>query len=34
MTLYNALIHKLPQENQNIKSILLKLTMGKPVEVK
>lgn len=34
MTIYNALIHKLPQENDNIKNILLKHTMGKPVEVK
>jgi large subunit ribosomal protein L1 len=34
MTLYNALIHKLPNEQNNIRNILLKLTMGKPVEVK
>jgi len=33
MTIYNALIHKLPNEDQNIKNILLKLTMGSPVEV-
>jgi large subunit ribosomal protein L1 len=34
MTIYNALIHKLPNEEHNVKSILLKLTMSKPVEVK
>lgn len=34
ITLYNALIHKLPNEDQNIKNMLLKLTMGTPVEVK
>jgi large subunit ribosomal protein L1 len=33
-TIYNAVIHKLPQEENNIKNVLLKLTMGKPVEVK
>jgi large subunit ribosomal protein L1 len=33
-TIYNALIHKLPQEENNIKDVLIKLTMGKPVEVK
>jgi len=33
-TIYNALIHKLPQEENNVKNVLLKLTMGKPVEVK
>jgi len=34
LTLYNAILHKLPQEDQNIKTVLVKLTMGKPVEVK
>lgn len=34
MTIYNAVIHKLPGELNNVKSILLKLTMSKPVEVK
>ncbi len=28
---YNSVIHLLPQELQNIKSVVLKLTMGKPV---
>ena len=34
LTVYNALIHKLPGEQNNIKSVLLKLTMSKPVEIK
>jgi len=34
ITVYNSLIHKLPSEQNNIKNMLLKLTMGKPVEVK
>ena len=34
MTIYNALVHKLPSEHHNIKNVLLKLTMSKPVEVK
>lgn len=34
LTIYNAVLHKLPNEVHNIKSVLLKLTMGKPVEVK
>lgn len=34
LTIYHALIHKLPQEEHNVKEVLLKLTMGKPVEVK
>ena len=34
LTLYTTLIHALPKEENNIKSILLKLTMSKPVEVK
>lgn len=33
MTIYNALLHKLPGETNNIKSILLKLTMGKPLRI-
>ncbi|MFH1064305.1 MAG: 50S ribosomal protein L1 [Candidatus Woesearchaeota archaeon] len=34
LTVYNALIHKLPNEGDNIKKVLLKMTMGAPVEVK
>ncbi|MFC1742140.1 50S ribosomal protein L1 [Nanoarchaeota archaeon] len=34
MTVYNAVMHKLPNEENNIKKLLLKLTMGAPVEVK
>lgn len=34
LTIFNALIHKLPGEQNNIKSVLLKLTMSKPVKVK
>jgi len=34
LTAYNALIHKLPGEENNIKNVLLKYTMGKPVEVR
>ena len=34
MTAYNALIHKLPGEQNNIKNVLIKTTMGKPVMVK
>ncbi len=30
LTIYNHLIHSLPSEKQNIKSVFLKLTMGKP----
>jgi large subunit ribosomal protein L1 len=33
MTIYNALLHKLPGETNNIKSVLLKLTMSKPVRL-
>jgi large subunit ribosomal protein L1 len=33
MTLYNQLIQALPNERHNIKSMFLKLTMGKPVRV-
>ena len=32
-TLYNALIHALPKEDKNIKSIYLKTTMGKPIKI-
>ncbi len=32
-TVYTNVLHKLPQEAQNIKSILLKLTMSKPVKI-
>ncbi|MBW2971752.1 50S ribosomal protein L1 [Candidatus Woesearchaeota archaeon] len=34
ITVYNAVLHKLPGELNNIKNVLLKLTMGEPVEVK
>lgn len=34
LTIYNAIIHRLPGEQNNIKSVLLKLTMSKPVEIK
>ncbi|HLC72393.1 MAG TPA: hypothetical protein VJH37_02310 [Candidatus Nanoarchaeia archaeon] len=30
---YNTILHTLPQEKHNIKSVLIKLTMGKPVIV-
>ncbi len=33
LNIYNALIKHLPNETQNIKNVLLKLTMGKPVRV-
>lgn len=33
LTAYNAAIHALPQEVSNVKKVLLKLTMGAPVEV-
>lgn len=33
ITIYNALIHKLPKEQHNIKNVLLKMTMGKPVKL-
>ncbi len=33
LTVYNALVHALPNEAHNIKSIFLKLTMGKAVKV-
>ena len=33
MTVYTNVIHKLPQEAFNVKNILIKLTMSKPVKV-
>ena len=33
MTVYNAVLHSLPQEHNNIKNIQLKLTMGKPLTI-
>ncbi len=33
LSIYNALLHHLPREKENIKSVLLKLTMGKPVRI-
>jgi len=33
MTAYNALIHALPKDENNIKIIYLKTTMGKPVKI-
>lgn len=32
--LYNQLLHLLPQEKNNVRNVFIKLTMGKPVEVK
>jgi large subunit ribosomal protein L1 len=32
-SLYNVLIHALPKEENNIASVYLKTTMGKPVRV-
>ncbi|MBW3015042.1 50S ribosomal protein L1 [Candidatus Woesearchaeota archaeon] len=34
ITVYNGLIHHLPNEVNNVKAVMLKLTMGKPVEIK
>jgi len=34
MTIYTNVLHKLPQETYNIKSVLLKLTMSPPVKIK
>jgi len=34
LNVYTQLIHHLPHEEQNIKEILLKLTMSKPIKVK
>lgn len=33
LSLYNSVIHSLPQEKNNIKSIILKTTMGPPVKL-
>ena len=33
MTVYDSIIHALPNEKHNIKNIYIKLTMGKPVKV-
>ncbi len=33
LIIHNALVHALPQEEQNIKSIYLKLTMGQLIEI-
>ncbi|HLC50700.1 MAG TPA: 50S ribosomal protein L1 [Candidatus Nanoarchaeia archaeon] len=33
MTIYNAIIHALPNEKHNIKDAYIKLTMGKPVKL-
>lgn len=32
-TLYNQIVHHLPRENNNIKHVFLKLTMGKPIKI-
>ncbi len=34
MTAFNALVHKLPNEENNIKNVLVKYTMGTPVKIK
>jgi len=33
LTVYNAVLHKLPQEKNNIKNVLVKKTMSAPVKV-
>ncbi len=33
LTIYNFILHSLPQEKNNIKNVLLKLSMGSPVEI-
>jgi hypothetical protein len=33
LTIYNTLLHNLPGEKQNIKSVILKLSMGKAVKI-
>ena len=33
ITLYNSIVHHLPQEKNNIKKVMLKYTMGKPVVI-
>ena len=32
-TIYNQLIHVLPKEKHNVKNVIIKLTMGKPIKV-
>lgn len=34
MVIYNTLLASLPQEKNNLKSIMIKLTMGKPTIIK
>ncbi len=34
MTLFDALIHKLPNEVNNIKNVMIKTTMGRPIDIK
>ena len=34
LTVYNSIIQKLPNEKQNVKSVILKLTMGPAVKIK
>lgn len=33
LTVYNSLLNSLPQEKNNIKEVILKLTMGKPIKI-
>ena len=33
LAIYNHIIHHVPQEKNNIKDVLMKLSMGKPVVV-
>ena len=33
VTIYNQVLHAMPQEKNNIKEVMLKLTMSKPVKV-
>jgi len=33
LSIYNAMVHHLPREKENIKSVMVKLTMGKPVKI-
>ncbi len=32
-TLYDQIVHHLPRENNNVKHVFLKLTMGKPIKI-
>jgi large subunit ribosomal protein L1 len=34
LTVYDSVVHHLPGEENNVKSVLIKLTMGKPVRLK